>query len=281
MDIFLQLDSYYDTYSSNYNDAIDCLNRWNIDILIMNADDPPEYVDSLINDIIDHKKANCTIIVIGRDDLKKSKEIKYLKMGVNDFISYPYTAFVMKLKIDNQIKILNYINMIENERLLDKLTGLNNRRSFDLYFERKIKEAKINKTPLSLIICDIDKFKSLNDTYGHDVGDDFLRLMAETLKQNTRKESDFVSRWGGEEFVIVMSGNDEKTVIRSTERIRVKVQELRLIHGDEIIQRTASFGILHKIPGLNDSMETFVKMADTALYSAKDIGRNRSCIYRE
>ncbi|MCX8021562.1 MAG: GGDEF domain-containing protein [Syntrophorhabdaceae bacterium] len=162
---------------------------------------------------------------------------------------------------------LNTVKRIMNK---DHLTGILNRRAFEKALKREISFAIRHKLPLSLVIVDIDHFKKINDTYGHETGDLVLKRFAKTLEKYIREE-DILGRIGGEEFVLLLPNTDVKHALYASERIRQKVERLKIsgIKGNI----TASFGITELSP--SDDMKSLLKRADDALYEAKRNGRNR------
>lgn len=153
--------------------------------------------------------------------------------------------------------------------ITDVLTSLYNRRYANSELEKEIDRAKRYKGNLSLILTDLDWFKKVNDTWGHQAGDSVLQTFAETLKKNTR-ESDLVSRWGGEEFLIICPETDLQGAIAQAENLRKIFSEISF---KDIGSRTASFGVASYLYG--ESKNSFVHRADDALYRAKNRGRNR------
>lgn len=153
----------------------------------------------------------------------------------------------------------------------DRLTGAINRRAFDLLLDQCYRTAKRGEAPFSLAIGDIDDFKVINDTYGHDVGDLVLVAFVRLLKERCREE-DIVARWGGEEFAIIFRGVNGEQHAAILERIRCAVAELRLPHGERELRFTASFGICGHQPGLG--RDALLRRVDQALYAAKKSGKN-------
>jgi len=151
----------------------------------------------------------------------------------------------------------------------DSLTGLFNRSKLEEAFEYEQKQSNRYETDLSIIMIDIDDFKSVNDTYGHNIGDVFLKEIAEILKTSFR-DVDTVGRWGGEEFLILLP----KTNLEDSKKIAEKVRkEIELYKFTEIGNKTASFGVATH--SNNESLSSLLNRADKALYAAKENGRNR------
>jgi diguanylate cyclase (GGDEF)-like protein len=170
----------------------------------------------------------------------------------------------------------------EELRLLatrDPLTGCLNRRAFFEVFEKEFIAARNRKTKISTIMCDIDHFKSINDTYGHSVGDQVIKKMAAVVAETVR-ENDHVCRYGGEEFCVLLPGIDMESAAVIADRMRANIenqaaQSLKLTGGKVI---TASFGVSDLDANANDLTE-LIDQADSALYVSKDSGRNKVSLY--
>lgn len=181
-----------------------------------------------------------------------------------------------------------YWNALENESLLeektkvlerisqkDGLTGLLNRSYFDTIFEFEWKRGVRNRARVAMILCDIDCFKQVNDTFGHLAGDEFLKRVARVLEEVFKRETDIVARYGGEEFMVLMPEESLENTVRLAEKVREKVEESRLTFDSRTIQATVSLGVAAMIPGLSQEKEVLVSRADSALYQAKNKGRNQ------
>jgi diguanylate cyclase (GGDEF)-like protein len=135
--------------------------------------------------------------------------------------------------------------------------------------------------PISLILCDIDYFKIYNDTYGHQAGDDCLRLVAQTIRQSLQRPADVAARYGGEEFAVILPQTDAATAMLVAEHIRVKVKDLNIFFNPEKFDGlpnsvvTISLGIASVVPGQENDAATLVLAADEALYDSKRQGRDR------
>ncbi|MBC8209137.1 MAG: diguanylate cyclase [Desulfobulbaceae bacterium] len=153
----------------------------------------------------------------------------------------------------------------------DALTGLANRLHFDLVLDQALRQARRSKEPLSLVMVDIDNFKQVNDTYGHDAGDRVLIALAARLQRAIR-EQDFVARWGGEEFILLLPVTDGGQACQVVEKIRVAVAKIVVPAGADRIRITGSFGVAEF--GEDMSRDELLKLADQALYRAKASGKN-------
>jgi diguanylate cyclase len=164
---------------------------------------------------------------------------------------------------------------VQKEALTDALTGIPNRKSFDTRLRGAAREARENDEPLSLLIADIDHFKRFNDTYGHQIGDQVLRIVARTLTDSV-KGRDTPARYGGEEFAIILPQTNLKAASVVAEQIRMGLMRRRLVgreRGDNYGSVTLSFGAAQYRPG--EALDTLVSRADAALYHAKRQGRNQ------
>ncbi|MCP8882362.1 GGDEF domain-containing protein [Devosia sp. XJ19-1] len=164
---------------------------------------------------------------------------------------------------------------VRRESMLDSLTKIANRKSFDEGLEDAIREADKSRGPLSLILLDIDHFKNFNDTYGHQTGDQVLRLVAMTLKSNI-KGKDLAARYGGEEFVAVLPSTDLEGAVIVAENVRKAIQAKELLKrstNEKLGRITASFGVATF--NSSDNAMSFIERADRCLYAAKHAGRNR------
>jgi diguanylate cyclase (GGDEF)-like protein len=181
-----------------------------------------------------------------------------------------------------------YWTALENEHLLeektreleiasrtDVLTGLYNRRYFDELFELEWGLSSRRKTPLTLMICDIDHFKKVNDTHGHSAGDEYLKLISRLIQEVFQRETDVVARYGGEEFVILLPDRDASQTRELAEHLGKKIADAELAYNGKKIQTTISQGVTSCIPGPGMNRDLLLTRADDALYEAKRAGRNK------
>ena len=164
---------------------------------------------------------------------------------------------------------------VQRQATTDALTELPNRRCFDERYDLLWRNAVRQGKPLSVLMADIDWFKAYNDTYGHQGGDDCLKKVAETLKQETKRATDFVARYGGEEFTIVLPDTEAEAAEQVAERLRSRVEALNISHQGSPLQRvTISVGVATLVPATGQSSQDLIKLSDEALYVAKHSSRN-------
>lgn len=167
------------------------------------------------------------------------------------------------------------IENIQQEAMLDPLTGVKNRKTFDLEIDRLIKGAKNSGDPIALIMADVDHFKMFNDKWGHQTGDHVLRLVADVMNANI-KGQDVLARYGGEEFAIILPGTSLANAVMLANRIRGAVESRRLKKrrtDEDLGLITLSMGVASL--QWDDTIETIIERADNCLYAAKKQGRNR------
>lgn len=167
---------------------------------------------------------------------------------------------------------------LEAERManIDALTGLHNRRAFMTFAEQQINLCERLKKPVTLLLMDVDNFKSINDTYGHEVGDKALIFLAQIMKDNQR-ESDVIARLGGEEFVVLLANTDMQDSYHYAERLRKEISTKALKLADSSLTLTASIGIAANIY----NVDRLIDCADKAMYCAKKQGKNQVINYTE
>jgi diguanylate cyclase (GGDEF)-like protein len=169
---------------------------------------------------------------------------------------------------------------LEKLALQDSMTGLSNRRHFERVLNIEFRRSGRNKTPLSLIMLDIDFFKSFNDAYGHYAGDHCIVAVADTLRACLNRAGDLAVRYGGEEMAVFLPDNDAQGAYALAEKIRLSVLARQIPHADNptgIV--TVSLGCYSCVPGEQNTIESLIQRADSALYAAKNAGRNRTAVY--
>ncbi len=228
---------------------------------------------------IDHSR-NMPIILMA-DEGDKARVVRALDLGINDFISRPIERNELKARVRTQIRRHRYamelresVNHSIAMAVTDDLTGLYNRRYFDRHLNVLLGKAQSQDKNLAVMILDIDHFKSVNDTYGHDAGDVVLKEFSARVKRNIRGV-DLACRFGGEEFVVIMPDTDVTSAELIAERVRQAIAEKSFdINGQRPLSVTVSAGVSFN-ENAADTPESLIKRADLALYRAKREGRNR------
>jgi diguanylate cyclase (GGDEF)-like protein len=203
-------------------------------------------------------------------------EEKAFQLGAVDFITKPFHPSIVKLRVKNQINLIEQKQMLEEMAGIDGLTGINNRRSFDTIYQKEWQKILRYKDPLSLIMIDVDFFKNYNDFYGHGAGDAVLKEIAKAIKNQLNRPEDMVARYGGEEFVVVLPRTEKNGAMQKAEKIRKAVESLAITHEKSDCAHVVTIslgGVTHEKEDGNP--EAFLKQSDEMLYKAKSEGRNR------
>ena len=220
----------------------------------------------------DPRTRNIAVIFISATS-EAMDRVKGLDMGAIDFISKPFDAFELKARVRSALRTQHLVKMLEQKAQIDGLTGLWNRRYFDQRMIQEISEAKRYSRPLSLVLCDIDRFKRLNDQFGHPFGDFVLDRVAQKLSGG--RTSDIACRYGGEEFGLILPSTNIQQGHEVAERLRIEIESILWSNKPDLVV-TASFGICDtENVGEEATPEALLEMTDSALYKAKQAGRNR------
>ncbi|MER8654334.1 PleD family two-component system response regulator [Mesorhizobium sp. M0847] len=221
-------------------------------------------------------------IILIADEGEEGRIIRGLELGINDYLMRPIDQQELTARLRTQVRRKRYNDQLRASvaqtiemAVTDALTGLHNRRYLDSHLQTLFDRAVARRRPLSVMITDLDRFKTVNDSHGHDGGDDVLREFARRLRKNVRG-IDLACRFGGEEFVVVMPDTDGAVAEKVAERIRAEIAQLPFAIGPEgkAIEVTVSVGVSSVLKGA-DTVAALMKRADVALYEAKSGGRNR------
>ncbi len=217
-----------------------------------------------------YQKDKLGILVLSASDKPELSEI-FIKIGANDFINKPYNPIEFQVRVNSNLEILYLFDRTRDLANEDFLTGLHNRRFFFESANAIFSKAQRDKKDICIAMFDIDKFKNINDTYGHDIGDIAIKEVAHILSSHLR-ESDLIARFGGEEFCVLLQDISKDDVIKLFTKIR-KVFEDNIIQIDDLsISYTVSIGLCY---GLEKTLEDMIKVADNGLYYCKNNGRNQ------
>jgi diguanylate cyclase (GGDEF)-like protein len=225
--------------------------------------------------------ASYTYLILLTSNRDKQQVVEGLSAGADDYLVKPCDPDELVARVDVARRFVNMHQQIEaKNRLLeelaltDPLTGLANRRAVEDWATRQLSGASRHNFAIWMVLCDLDNFKGVNDTYGHAAGDAVIRQFSGILRRNTRR-SNICARVGGEEFMLILTHADHEAVNILVERIRTQCEETEFGSGDAKIRVTASFGTAGFHGSIPPTFEDLAKLADAALYVAKREGRNR------
>ena len=250
------------------------------DILIADWMIPPPSGLELCREVRKRAGGYTYIILI---TIKSEKEnlIEGLNAGADDYITKPFDAGELLARVRVGARIIEMSREIEtrNAKLeeavrTDDLTGLPNRRAVEEFASKQLEGARRHGFPLWVVVADLDKFKLVNDTYGHSAGDQALKSFADLLKANTRS-ADFLGRLSGDEFLLIISHAEKKAILQTVDRLRADFASEKLDLDGHQLQITASFGIAGFRAPNDKTVADLLGRADRALYSAKSAGRNQ------
>lgn len=207
-------------------------------------------------------------------------EIRALEAGAVDFITKPFNDAVVKARVSAHLLLNLQTHYLRNLVNLDGLTGVFNRRHFDAMLAQEWRRHLRAQQPLALAMVDVDFFKRYNDALGHQAGDDCLKAVAHCLGKSTKRPGEIVTRYGGEEFAIILPNTSQDEVLSFGHYLCQQIASLALPHPDrpELAYVTISVGLSSALPTLHSEAKALLTAADAALYRAKELGRNQACL---
>lgn len=256
--------------ASNGIEAIKVLiDNPDIKLLITDYNMPKMDGFELVKNIRD-KYDKSDLIIIGLSaEGQGALSAKFIKHGANDFLQKPFYHEEFNCRVMHNVESLELIERISYAANCDHLTGAYNRRYFFKVGNELFNQAKKNASPLAAVVLDIDHFKRVNDTYGHDAGDAVLKVVADILKESLSRF--LIARTGGEEFFALLPGLDNEKAISLVSKIRQIVSSTSVAVGDEDVFVTFSAGVTNQN---FDNIDEMINKADEFLYRAKEAGRN-------
>jgi diguanylate cyclase (GGDEF)-like protein len=218
------------------------------------------------------------IFVTGEDST--DDELKGFELGAVDYVRKPFKIPLVLARISIHIDLKRKNDVLENLACADGLTGISNRRKFDESLEILYQAALQNKSPLGLVMLDIDFFKQYNDYYGHSPGDDCLKKVASMLADVAKRATDIVARVGGEEFALILPNVTGSQLKKITNEIHQAMRQLAISHANSVVSNyvTVSIGAISVLPKCAGGIETLFERVDDLLYQAKAAGRATTVI---
>ncbi|WP_319764174.1 PleD family two-component system response regulator [Maridesulfovibrio sp.] len=253
---------------------------------IVASDDPP---DLILLDIVMpgmdgfevcrilHEKEETrdipVIFISSRSEVKD--EAEGLEIGAVDYITKPFSLPIVKMRVKTQLELKKQRDLLMELSLIDPLTGLPNRRQLENRLDVEWQRARRHGSALTAIFIDIDNFKAYNDTNGHAMGDNCLRLVARELAGSLKRGTDLVVRFGGEEFLVLLPDTDIDGGLCIAEELRSNIEKLGISHtATQSPVVTVSIGVASMVPENANGADMLIEAADKALYLAKENGRN-------
>jgi two-component system cell cycle response regulator len=256
--------------------------------LVMANDTDAGDVLRLCSQLRSQKETRHGPILLIIDDGSEQRLAKAMEISVNDYLVRPVDRDELIARTRTQVRRkryedrlrANYVHSV-NAAVTDSLTGMYNRRYLESHFERVVSRIAPGEKPISLMVLDIDHFKSVNDTYGHDVGDEVLQAIAKRILRNLRG-FDTAVRFGGEEFVVLLPDAPQSAATAAAERLchSINATPVPVTGKDDGLPVTISIGVATTMAGA-ESLDQMVKRADVALYEAKNTGRNRVVVAKD
>jgi diguanylate cyclase (GGDEF)-like protein len=235
----------------------------------------------LCREIRRQKEEPYTYIILLTAKRTQADIVEGLENGADDYLTKPFHAQELKVRLQTGKRILCLMEQLLQARaalrelaMHDGLTDLWNRAAILESLDAELDRARRQGASLGLVMFDLDHFKAINDTYGHLAGDEVLRAAAKAIR-DTLRPYDSVGRYGGEEFLLILPGCDERNAVCHAERLRLVLSELHVPATRDEIRVTASFGVAVAGPGAEADASGLIQAADSALYRAKRAGRNR------
>jgi diguanylate cyclase (GGDEF)-like protein len=254
-------------------DALEKVNALNPDLVILDVQMPEMNGYQVCQKIKANDKTSSIPVVFLTANSSNVDEEYGLEIGATDFIRKPISPKIVRARVSNILSLQKATQKLKLIASTDPLTGAFNRRHLDLVGINELSRSKRYNSSFTILMLDIDHFKAVNDTYGHDVGDEALIETVTVIKKNIRGE-DLLFRLGGEEFAVMLPETSRLAAFDTAERIRIAISKIVIQTPIAPLSFTMSIGIAENTPE-DDGIDLILKRADEALYQAKSSGRNK------
>jgi two-component system, cell cycle response regulator len=241
------------------------------DLVLLDVDMPDRDGFDLCMDLKANPDTMDVPIIFLTGATSTADKIRGLELGATDYVTKPFDPAELRARVGATLRNRHLLELLSKRAMIDGLTELWNRTYLDAQLSIELAAARRSGQPLSCIMADVDRFKSINDTYGHSFGDDVIRKTAAVFKQYCREE-DIVCRYGGEEFTILLPNTTVQNAAELAERLRVALAAEQFSYHNAPVSITCSFGVANLGEQIPPSL---IELADEALYRAKHSGRNR------
>ena len=241
------------------------------DLILLDVDLPVQSGLDILRLLKDDPRTQPIPVIFLTAETRTETKVHGFDLGAVDYVTKPFDHAELRARVRTALRLKHAHDMLSLKAHVDPLTGLGNRAAFDSQLAAEIATARRHGRPFSMVMVDLDHFKSINDTDGHPFGDLVLTRVGEVLSKSVRP-SDTATRYGGEEFALLLPDADAAGAIAMAQRVRLQIRSLKLQSPKRPVQITASFGVadLEK----NDTPALLLERADRALYVAKREGRD-------
>lgn len=246
------------------------------DLILLDVSSPPRAAFELCRQIKADEMTQSVPVVLITEHEDHGDEERGLRLGAAACIARPYRLDVARARIRQQVQVKVNNDLLERYAQQDSLTGLANRRRFDLALDSEWRRGLRDRTPLSLLLLDVDCFREFNDNYGHRAGDQCLCRIARALELQVTRSGDLLARHVGEQFALLLPGTDLTGARKLGEKMRTAITHLNIPHlrRDGLRQVTLSVGCTSALPGPDLNRHQMREIADDQLRAAKDAGRD-------
>ena len=278
LDILVDLLDEYDVIdATNGKDALEIVEEENISLILLDIMMPDMDGYEVCKKLKENSSTKDIPIIFITAKTDEDSIEKAYDVGGSDYVTKPFQPKELISRVKKELKLQELMDELKLLASTDPMTQLYNRRYFTNVTKHILGLAKRQEQPLSLIMADIDKFKNINDTYGHHIGDEVIVYLAEIMKKQQR-ESDIICRYGGEEFVILLPNTDLKNAKLIAENLRKTIETSSIdLENNEKLNFTLSLGVSVVDVKNEDNIFEVLQRADEALYEAKESGRNKIC----
>lgn len=277
--IVLQREGYRVITAANGLEALEKLETETVQIALSDIMMPKMDGFELIKRVRGNAALKSIYLILITARIQEGDRVRGLDLGADDYITKPFSFSELLARIRVGSRVVQYQQHLEYQTQVDSLTGLFNRRAFEKKINEEYERSKRYLNPLSVLILDIDNFKTINDTYGHHGGDAALVKISETLREKTR-QSDFPSRYGGEEFVLILPETDQDSALLVAGKIHESIRTCSFGTTARPFELTVSIGVSSTSARFYSDWRELINDADRALYLAKNSGKDRIEIWQ-
>jgi two-component system cell cycle response regulator len=272
--IVLKREGYQVITAANGLEALEKLENENVQIALSDIMMPKMDGFELIKRIRANPALKSIYLILITARIQEGDRVRGLDLGADDYITKPFSFSELLARVRVGTRVVQYQQHLEYQSQIDSLTGLFNRRAFEKKIHEEFERSKRYHNPLSVLIFDLDNFKSINDTYGHHGGDAALVKISETLREMTR-QSDFSARFGGEEFVMILPETDQDNAFQVANKIHGAVRSSSFGTTNRPFALTVSIGVSSSSTRAYSTWREMLDDADRAMYLAKNTGKDR------